>query len=69
MTPAEQAIWDRATLAERERIALWHEAQAEAIELALERISAEGGTVEISRRSLAELHRSFAVAIRNGEGA
>lgn len=55
-----------AILAERERIARWHESQAEAVERALEQIDKEGGTVEVSRRSLAELHRSFAAAIRSG---
>lgn len=56
----------RAVEAERERIAAWHDAQAAAVEAALEQIAAEGGTVEMSRRSLAELHRSFAAAIRAG---
>jgi hypothetical protein len=51
---------------ERERIAKWHERQADALEQALEKIIREGGTVEVNRRSLAELHRSFAAAIRAG---
>lgn len=53
-------------MAERERIANWHEAQAEAIDAALAKISTEGGTVDISRRSLADLHRRFAATIRKG---
>ena len=55
-----------AVKAERERIAAWHDRQAEALEAALDLIAAEGGTIEIPRRSLAELHRSFARAIREG---
>lgn len=57
-----------ARAAEREGIAAWHDAQAEIIEAALATIAAEGGTVEIPRRSLAELHRDFARAIRSGAG-
>jgi hypothetical protein len=53
-----------AILGERERIAKWHDRQAEMLEAAQEQIEKEGG--KIDRRSLAELHRSFAAAIRAG---
>lgn len=53
-------------MAERERIAAWHEAQATELDKALEQIVSEGGTVDVSRRSLADLHRGFAKAIRGG---
>lgn len=53
-------------MAERERIAVWHETQAAALDKALEQILSEGGTIDISRRSLADLHRGFAKAIRGG---
>lgn len=55
-----------AVIAERERIAAWHERQADALEAARDRIFAEGGTTEVTSRSLADLHRSFAKAIRAG---
>lgn len=55
-----------AVLAERERIAAWHDRQASQLEAAIDRILAEGGTIGISHRSLADLHRSFAAAIRAG---
>lgn len=55
-----------AVMAERERIAAWHDRQAGQLEAAIDRILAEGGTIVISHRSLAELHRSFAAAIRAG---
>ncbi|MDB6035977.1 MAG: hypothetical protein JWM16_6315 [Verrucomicrobiales bacterium] len=56
---------EKAVLAERERIAAWHDRQAEALDRAMQRIAEEGGMV-VSPRSLAELHRSFAKAIREG---
>lgn len=55
-----------AVLAERERIAVWHERQADQLDAAIDRILSEGGTIEVSHRSLAELHRSFAASIRAG---
>jgi hypothetical protein len=58
--------WLAGAAAERERIAAWHETQASKLELAIERILAEGGTIEISNKTMAELHRSFAAAIRAG---
>ena len=62
-TPDEIAA---AVQAERERIAKWHERQADLLEHALEQITREGGTVELSKKSLAQLHREFAAAIRAG---
>lgn len=53
--------------AERERIAAWHEAQAAALEAAIEQIIREGGTVELSHRSMIDIHRGFATAIRRGD--
>lgn len=56
----------KAVLAERERIAAWHERQALALEEAAARILADGGTIEVSHRSLVELHRASARSIRDG---
>jgi hypothetical protein len=56
----------RAIIMERERIAAWHEAQADALEAAIQQVLHEGGVIETSRRSLVELHRGFAAAIRRG---
>lgn len=53
--------------AERERIAAWHERQAAQLEAALEQVAAEGGTVDIPPRSMAQIHRTLARAIRSGE--
>lgn len=58
--------FDAGIMAERERIAIWHEAQADAIDRAVEQILSEGGTIDVSRRSLSDLHRGFAKAIRGG---
>lgn len=63
---SEPSDIEKAVLAERERIACWHEKQAEELEQALDQIAKEGGTVELSRSTVAELHRSFAAAIRAG---
>jgi hypothetical protein len=60
------AEWLAGAAAERERIAVWHEAQADKLEAAIERILEEGGTIGVSNKTMAELHRSFAVAIRAG---
>jgi len=57
----------KAVLAERERIAKWHERQAVELEQAIERILAQGGEIEITQRSLVHLHRRSAEAIRAGE--
>lgn len=56
-----------AVLAERERIAAWHERQAAELELAIEKITEIGGTIEVTQRSLVHLHRRSAEAIRAGE--
>jgi hypothetical protein len=63
---SEPSDIEAAVIAERERIARWHEKQADALEAALDKIAREGGVIEVSRRSLPELHRSFAAAIRAG---
>lgn len=55
-----------AVLAERERIARWHERQAIELELAMEAILAQGGAVEVTQHSLVHLHRRSAEAIRAG---
>jgi tagatose-1,6-bisphosphate aldolase non-catalytic subunit AgaZ/GatZ len=53
--------------AERERIAVWHERQASLLEAALEQVEREGGSVEMAPRSMAQVHRRFAEAIRRGD--
>lgn len=64
MTPAEAIAVG--IMAERERIAIWHEQQADALDAAIEQILKEGGVIEPSHRSLADIHRGFAKAIRLG---
>jgi hypothetical protein len=56
-----------AVLAERERIARWHDRQAEALEAAIALITEEGAAIEVTQRSLVHLHRRSAEAIRAGE--
>lgn len=57
----------KAVLAERERIAKWHERQAVDLEAAIAQITEEGSSIVVSHRTLVELHRRSAAAIRAGE--
>jgi hypothetical protein len=66
MRQIEDAV-TKAILAERERIAAWHDTQAAVLEAEIARIISEGGWVDATRRSTAELHYKFAKAIRDGD--